>query len=173
VAVPASASASTGGSPVVGHVYVNDNTKETNTIGAFDRHADGTLTPLAGSPFPARGAGTGSGLAEQGAIQITPDGRFVIAVDAGSNQVSVLRIHPDGSLSLVSHGVVSSGGALPDSVAVFGNLVYVANSGTGDANYTGFRLGSNGRLFSIPRSTVSLASNAAPPTSCSTAPAPS
>ncbi len=162
VAVPASASASTGGSPVVGHVYVNDNTKETNTIGAFDRHADGTLTPLAGSPFAASGAGTGSGLAEQGAIQITPDGRFVIAVDAGSNQVSVLRIHPDGSLSLVSHGVVSSGGALPDSVAVFGNLVYVANSGTGDANYTGFRLGFNGRLSSIPGSTVSLASNAAP-----------
>jgi len=86
----------------------------------------------------------------------------VIAVDAGSNQVSVLRIHPDGSLSLVSHGVVSSGGVLPDSVAVFGNLVYVANSGTGDANYTGFRLGFNGRLFSIPGSTVSLASNAAP-----------
>ena len=162
VAVPASASASTGGPPVVGHVYVNDNTKGTNTIGAFDRHVDGTLTPLAGSPFPVGGAGTGSGLSEQGAIQITPDGRFVIAVDAGSNQVSVLRIHPDGSLSLVSHGVVSSGGVLPDSVAVFGNLVYVANSGTGDANYTGFRLGFNGRLFAIPGSTVSLASNAAP-----------
>jgi len=31
--------------PVVGHVYVNDNTAGTNTIGAFDRHADGTLTP--------------------------------------------------------------------------------------------------------------------------------
>ena len=51
VAIPASASASTGASPVVGHVYVNDNTKGTNTIGAFDRHADGTLTPLAGSAF--------------------------------------------------------------------------------------------------------------------------
>jgi hypothetical protein len=162
VAIPASASASTGGSPVVGHVYVNDNTKGTNTIGAFDRHADGTLTPLAGSAFPTGGAGTGTGLAEQGAIQITSDGRFVIAVDAGSDQVSVLRIHPDGSLRLVSHGVVSSGGAQPDSVAVFGDLVYVANSGTGDANYTGFRLGSNGRLFPIPGSTVSLASNAAP-----------
>jgi hypothetical protein len=74
----------------------------------------------------------------------------------------VLRIHPDGSLGLVSHGVVSSGGALPDSVAAIGNLVYVANSGTGDANYTGFRLGFNGRLLPIPGSTVSLAANAAP-----------
>ncbi|HJY58282.1 MAG TPA: beta-propeller fold lactonase family protein [Streptosporangiaceae bacterium] len=167
ITVPASASASTGASradfsTVVGHVYVNDNTKGTNTIGAFDRHADGSLTPAAGAPFAAGGTGTGTGLADQGAIQITPDGRFLIAVDAGSNQVSVLRIHFDGSLSLVRHGVVSSGGGLPDSVAIHGNLVYVANSGVGDANYTGFRLGFNGRLFPIPRSTVTLAANAAP-----------
>ena len=63
VAVPVSASASApnGQSPVVGHVYVNDNTKPANTIGAFDRHADGTLTPEAGSPFPAGGAGPAPG----------------------------------------------------------------------------------------------------------------
>ncbi|MBV9206975.1 MAG: hypothetical protein JO037_16635, partial [Actinobacteria bacterium] len=79
VAVPASASASAGASPVTGHVYVNDNTRGINTIGAFDRHADGSLTAVPGSPFAAGGAGTGSGLASQGAIQITPDGRFLIA----------------------------------------------------------------------------------------------
>ena len=162
VAVPASASATTGASPVIGHVYANDNTKGTNTIGAFDRHADGSLTPVPGSPFVAGGAGTGSGLASQGAIQITQDGRFLIAVDAGSNQVSVLRIHFHGSLSLVPGGVVSSGGTLPDSIAVHGNLVYVANSGNGGSNYTGFRLGFDGRLFPIPGSTVTLAANAAP-----------
>ncbi|HEY6311227.1 MAG TPA: beta-propeller fold lactonase family protein [Streptosporangiaceae bacterium] len=162
VAVPVSASASTDASPVVGHVYVNDNTKGTNTIGAFDRHADGSLTPVPGSPFAAGGAGTGAGLASQGALQFSSGGRFLIAVDAGSNQVSVLRVHRDGSLRLVHDGIVPSGGTLPDSVAVSGNLVYVANSGAGDANYTGFRLGSNGRLFAISGSTVSLAANAAP-----------
>jgi 6-phosphogluconolactonase len=162
VAVPASASASASSSPVVGRVYVNDNTKGTNTVGAFDRHADGSLTPVAGSPFAAGGAGTGTGLAEQGAIQITPDGRFLIAVDTGSNQISVLQVHVNGSLSLVRHGVVSSGGTLPDSVAVHGNLVYAANSGTGGANYTGFRLGFTGRLHPVPGSTVELAANAAP-----------
>jgi 6-phosphogluconolactonase len=160
IAVPASASASTGASPVVGHVYVNDNTTGTNTIGAFDRHADGSLTPEAGSAFAAGGAGTGTGLSDQGAIQITPDGRFLLAVDAGSNQISVLRIHVDGSLSLVS--VTGSGGTLPDSIAVHGDLVYVANSGNGGSNYTGFLLGFNGRLSPIPRSTVTLAANAAP-----------
>jgi len=164
VAVPASASAaaSDDSSPVVGHVYVNDNTKLVNTIGAFDRHADGTLTPETGSPFAADGAGTGSGLASQGALQFAAGGRFLIAVDAGSNQISVLRVHSDGSLSLVPGGLVWSRGTLPDSIAVHGDLVYVANSGAGDANYTGFRLGFGGRLFRIPGSTVTLAADAAP-----------
>jgi 6-phosphogluconolactonase len=162
VAVPASASASADSSPVIGHVYVNDNTAKVNTIGAFDRHADGSLTPDPGSPFVAGGAGTGAGLASQGALQITPNGRFLLAVDAGSNQISVLRIHHDGSLSLVPGGVVSSGGILPVSIAVHGGLVYVANSGSGGSNYTGFWLGWGGRLFPIPGSTVTLAANAAP-----------
>ena len=158
-AVPASASADT--SQVVGHVYVDDNTAGTNTIGAFDRHADGSLTPEPGSPFLAGGAGTGAGLASQGALQLSADGRFLLAVDAGSNQVSVLRVHPGGSLSLVPGGVVSSGGTLPVSIAVHGTLVYVANSGAGGSNYTGFRF-FGGHLFPIPGSTVTLAANAAP-----------
>jgi len=162
VAVPASASASTDASPVAGHVYVNDNTKGTNTIGAFDRHADGSLTPVPGSPFAAGGAGTGSGLASQGALQFSAGGRFVIAVDAGSNQVSVLRIRPGGSLRLVSHGVVSSGGLLPDSIAVSGDLVYVANSGVGGSNYTGFRLRPTGRLVPIAGSAVALPDGSQP-----------
>src|SRR5262249_28104722 len=139
-AVPSAASAAGDPSSVVGHVYVNDNTAGTNTIGVFDRHADGTLTPEAGSPFTAGGAGTGAGLASQRPLQLSPAGRFLNAAEAGSSQISVLRIKPGGALSLVPGGVVPSGGALPVSVAVHGDLVYVANSGTGGSNYTGFRL---------------------------------
>ena len=58
------ASAFASSSPVVGHVYVNDNTAGTNTIAAFDRHADGTLTPAAGSPF-ATGGERGPGVRRQ------------------------------------------------------------------------------------------------------------
>jgi 6-phosphogluconolactonase len=162
LAVPAAASASTGASPVIGHVYVNDNTAPANTIGAFDRHADGSLTPEAGSPFVAGGAGTGSGLASQGALQISSDGRFVLAVDAGSNQISVLRIEPDGALRLAPGGVVSSGGLLPVSLAVHDQLVYVANAGTGGSNYTGFRLSWRGRLRALPGSTVPLPNGSQP-----------
>ena len=160
--VPAAASAAAQADPVVGHVYVNDNTVGTNTIGVFDRHADGTLTPHAGSPFAAGGAGTGAGLASQGALQISPDGRFLLAVDAGSNQISVLRIKPDGSLSLVPGGVASSGGVLPVSVAIHGGLVYVANAGAGGSNYTGFRLAPNGRLAPIAGSSVTLPDGSQP-----------
>ena len=145
---------------VAGHVYINDNTAGTNTIAAFDRHADGSLTPVDGSPFSAGGAGAGAGLASQGAVQVTDNGRYLLAVDPGSNQVSVLRIKHDGSLRLVS--VASSGGALPDSVTVHGDLVYVANSGAGDSNYTGFILAHHGELIPLPGSTVTLPATAAP-----------
>ena len=159
---PAAASASAQASPVVGHVYVNDNTAGANTIGAFDRHADGTLTPEAGSPFAAGGAGTGAGLASQGALQISPDGRFLIAADAGSNQISVLRVRGNGSLKLITGGVVPSGGVLPVSVTIHGDLVYAANSGSGGSNYTGFRLHRNGRLAPIAGSAVALPDGAQP-----------
>src|SRR6476646_5425286 len=95
---------------VVGHVYVNDNTAGTNTIGAFDRHKNGSLTPMAGSPFSAGGAGAGAIVGSQGALQISGDGRFLLAADAGSNEISVLRIGAGGSLEPVAGGPVASGG---------------------------------------------------------------
>ena len=160
LASPAVASASPLPPPVTGHVYLDDNTAGTNTIAAFDRHADGSLTPLPGSPFAAGGAGTGAGLASEGAVQIADGGRFLLAADAGSNQVSVLRIQPDGSLRLAS--VVSSGGVLPVSVAVHGSLVYVANAGPADTDYTAFRLAPWGSLTPVPGSTVALPAAAQP-----------
>jgi 6-phosphogluconolactonase len=151
---------------VAGHVYVNDNTAGTNTIAAFDRHSDGSLTPLAGSPFAAGGSGTGTIVGSQGALQQTGDGRYLLAVDAGSNQVSVLRILPGGALLPVGGGPVSSGGVEPVSIAVHGNLVYVANegdkvSGTG-SNYSGFTLNAGGHLVPIAGSTFALPATANP-----------
>jgi 6-phosphogluconolactonase (cycloisomerase 2 family) len=144
---------------VVGHVYVNNNTAVHNSISGFDRHADGSLTPIAGSPFITGGAGTGANLASQGAIQFSGDGRYVLAVDAGSNQVSVLRVHNDGSLQLAD--TVESGGSMPLSIAVHGDLVYVANAGIA-RNYNGFRLNSGGHLDALAGSTVVVGSEAAP-----------
>ena len=41
VALTSGAASASAASGVVGHVYVNDNTGGVNTIGSFDRHADG------------------------------------------------------------------------------------------------------------------------------------
>jgi 6-phosphogluconolactonase len=151
-------------SPVVGHVYVNDNTAGTNTIGGFDQHQDGSLTPMAGSPFSAGGAGTGSIVGSQGSLQATSDGRFLLAVDADSNQISVLAVGGDGSLSPAVGSPVSSGGIEPVSIAVHDGLVYVANEGNGisGSNYTGFTLASGGGLTPLSDSTVPLPPTALP-----------
>ncbi len=143
-------------SPVVGHTYVNDNAAGANTIAGFDRHADGSLTPITGSPFAAGGAGLGAGLGSQGALQASPDRRFLLAVDAGSNQISVLRIGRDGVPTPVG-APVSSGGVKPVSIAInrFG-LVYVANVGNGGSNYSGFFLTPAGKLIPLPYTTVAV-----------------
>src|SRR5437899_875479 len=128
------------GSPVLGHAYVNGNTAGANTVDVLDRHADGSLTQAAGSPVPIGGAGLGAGLGSQGAIEASPDGRFLLAVDAGSNEISVLRLGRDGVPTLVGQPV-PSGGVEPVSITVSpAGLVYVANIGAGGSNYTGFRL---------------------------------
>jgi len=147
-------------SPAVGHVYVNNNSAGTNTVAAFDRHADGSLTPIAGSPFVAGGAGTGAPFGSAGGLQRSSDGRYLLATDPGSNEISVLRIKPNGGLQLVD--VERSSGIGPVSIAVHGSLVYVANGGAGGSNYTGFRLNPVGHLIHIPGSTFALPDNALP-----------
>src|SRR5438552_13179974 len=147
-------------SDVVGQLYINDNTAGVNTVAGFDRHADGALTPIDGSPFPVGGTGTGHGLASQGSLQLSADGRYLLAVDAGSNEISVLRIKPHGSLQVAD--VVPSNGANPVSIAVSGDLVYVANASATAPNYTGFTLNAGGHLRPIAGSTVTLPDGSQP-----------
>ena len=85
---------------------------------------------------------------------------------ASALEISVLRIRPDGSLARVQGSPVGSGGYEPVSVAVHGNLVYVANegnktTGTG-SNYTGFTLNAGGHLTPLANSTFPLPSSANP-----------
>ncbi len=144
------------------HVYLDDNTAGANTIAGFIRSADGSLTAMPGSPFAAGGIGLGKGLGSQGAIEVAGHGRYLLAVDAGSNQISVLRISKDGSLSPVAGSPFASGGVEPNSIAVAGHLVYVENTGGTAPNYTGFTLSDWGQLQPIPNSTVTLAAGSAP-----------
>lgn len=145
--------------PVVGHVYVDNNSAVHNSVAGFNRNLDGTLTPLPGSPFPTGGAGTGTPIGSAGAIQFSADGHYVLAVNPASNDISVLRVKPDGGLDLVR--TESSHGTTPISIAVHGFLVYVANAGAGGSDYTGFWFFA-GHLLPILGSTVALPDSASP-----------
>src|SRR6266516_3771658 len=159
VGAAVTAGSSSAASDVVGHLDVDDNTAGTNTIAAFDRHADGTLTPLHGSPFTAGGAGTGAGIGSQGALQVTSDGKYLLAVDAGSDQISVLRINSDGELRPVGGGPVSSGGVEPVSIAVHGRLGYVANAGdTGSNSISRYAIAADGSLSLLGSTSLGAAS---------------
>jgi 6-phosphogluconolactonase (cycloisomerase 2 family) len=169
VAAAGAAAASGAGPPgsrVVGHVYVNDNTAPVNTVAGWDRHADGSLTPIAGSPFVVGGSGAGHADTSQGSLQLSADGHYLLAVDAGSDQIAVSRIQPDGGLRPAAGSPVASGGVDPVSITVHRNLVYVANAGpgstAGDTNYTGFELNAGGHLTPIPGSTFVLPNDSQP-----------
>src|SRR5439155_25434089 len=78
--------------------------------------------------------------------------QFLFAVNAGSNQISVLRV---GILDLTLVDVVASGGIRPISLALHENLLYVLNEG-GTPNITGFPVGDDGTLTPLPGSTQPL-----------------
>ncbi len=151
----APAMADGGGGPKA--VYTLTNATTGNAVAVFDRAADGSLTP-AGS-VATGGQGTGAGLGSQGALVL--DGRRLLAVNAGSNTISLLRVRPNGP---VLRDVAASGGVGPISVTVRGRLVYVLNKGDAatPANIVGFAIW-RGHLFRLPGSSRPLSSAAPDP----------
>ena len=136
-----------------GAVYTLTNNAAGNEVVIFTRAADGTLTP-AGS-VATGGLGTGVGLGSQGALTLSANHRWLFAVNAGSNELSVFAVRADG-LTLVDK--VPSGGAHPISVTNYKDLVYVLNDG-GSGNISGFTLGENGKVAPIANSTRNLSNN--------------
>jgi 6-phosphogluconolactonase len=136
-----------------GAVYTQTNSPTGNAVQRLDRGPDGTLTPVA--TYRTGGAGTGAGLNSQGAVALSDDGRVVVAVDAGSNDIAAFRVGRRGHLTLVDRR--PSGGVTPNSVDIADGGVYVLNAG-GTPNVTGFDLDGSGRLRQ--RNTANLTAGA-------------
>ncbi len=114
-----------------GAIYAGTNKVGGNTVAAFGRNADGSLTPIAEYSTSGLGAsldGTNDGLdplISEDAI-VVADKRYVLAVNPGSNSIASLRINADFSLTLI--GTASTGGVGPNSIAYRNGLVVVANA---------------------------------------------
>jgi 6-phosphogluconolactonase len=134
------ASAAAGESSAVGAAYTISNAASGNELVVYARSANGSLTP-AGS-VSAGGLGTGGGLASQGAVTVTDEGRTVLAVNPGSNSVAAFAVGAGGPRLL---NTAPSGGIRPVSVAVHKRLVYVLNKNNlALATVSGFTLGKDG-----------------------------
>jgi 6-phosphogluconolactonase len=140
-----------------GAVYTLSNAATGNVVIEFARDRDGELTQVAS--YPTGGLGTGAGLGSQGAVVLSRTGRWLLAVDAGSDEISVFAVTHRG---LRQTDRVGSGGDMPISVTIHRRLVYVLNAGD-DGNISGFRLGSHGQLRPIAGSTRPLSSMASAP----------
>jgi 6-phosphogluconolactonase len=142
-----------------GAVYTENNNVTDNKIIRFERSEDGSLK-MSGS-FSTKGSGTGTSLENQGGVILTDDGKNLLAVDAGSNEISVFKVESNG-LKLTDK--ISSGGTMPVSLTAKNNLVYVVNAGGtgGKGNIEGFNL-YNGKLSMIPGSVRPLSNNSADP----------
>jgi 6-phosphogluconolactonase len=134
-----------------GALYTLSNQAAGNAVIGYEREADGSLTHL--GTYPTGGLGGGGGLGSQGAVVLSENGRLLLAVDAGSDQITSFRVDRDGSLTRADR--IGSGGDHPISVTIDHRLVYVVNDG-GDGNIAGFRIDRQGDLHRIPGSRRAL-----------------
>jgi 6-phosphogluconolactonase (cycloisomerase 2 family) len=140
------------------------NDADANAVVHYGRTSTGRLVNVNTSPTGGRGSGPVSiptltpmdppdQLLSQGALQLTPDHRFLLAVNTVDHTISVFRVKPDGDLERTA--VDDSGGIWPNTVVAHGDLVYVANSGDQahgvPATVAGFWLTRSGKLVPVPQ----------------------
>jgi 6-phosphogluconolactonase (cycloisomerase 2 family) len=164
LAVPAASAATTPAHAASGHgfqagasdaIFVMTDNAAGNSVAAYHRAADGTLT-LAGtySTHGLGGALSGSVVdhtASEGALTYDRASGLLFAVHPGSGTVSVFKVWGD---RLTLSQVVSSGGDFPVSVTVHGDHAYVLNA-LGGGTIAGYRI-SGGLVSPVPGSSRAL-----------------
>ena len=157
---PAAAAGSTAGA-----VYTLSNAAGGNAVIAYSRASDGSLAPL--GTFPTGGLGSGGGLGSQGAVTLSADGQWLLAVDPGRNDVTSFAVGADHRLTVADR--IWSGGVHPISLTVGNGLVYTVNDG-GTGNIAGFSISATGALSAIAGSSRPLSSSSAGPAQISLTP---
>ncbi len=149
------------GRGTAGAVYTMTNSAAGNAVVAYDRLANGALRYS--NTYPTGGLGSGGGLGNQGGVVLSDNGRWLLVVNAGSDEVSLFSVHRHG---LTLEDTVPSGGVRPISAAINRDLVYVVhaggNVGAVDA-VAGLRLDPRGTLSSLPGSSRPLSAGMTDP----------
>ena len=138
-----------------GALYTMDNAAGVNHVLIFQRDAMGHLSNAGSIETLGSGTGAPQGFPSQGSVLLSRNGKWLFACNAGSDEISVLGISPQG---VTVTDKVASGGRMPLSLALRHNLLYVLNAGgeAGDKdNITAF-LFADGKLLALPDSARAL-----------------
>lgn len=144
-------------------LFVETDAPAANTVISYTRASDGTIS-YAGT-FATGGLGAKAAnavadpLASQGGLTLIDGGQELLAVNPGSDTVTVFAV--DGTqLRLLQQ--VPSGGEFPDSIAAHGDLVAVLNAGGSGSVVEFAQFG--GRLVALPGESRTLGlANTNPP----------
>jgi 6-phosphogluconolactonase (cycloisomerase 2 family) len=135
-------------------VYALTNEPAANRLAVFARDGHGMLTPA--GLVPTGGVGSGQDTHSQGGLAFSDDHKTIYAVNSGDNTITVFSLTPEGPAPIQR---IESGGELPVSLAVRGDLLYALNAGSvagGVDNIAGFRIDQGDTLSPIPGSSRSL-----------------
>lgn len=134
-----------------GHVFTMTNATTGNELLVYAAREGGLALR---ERLTTQGAGTATGLGNQGAVTFSDDGRHLFVVNALSNTVSTFAVSRRG---IALRSVVDAGGQRPVSVTEHRGLVVVLNGG-GAGNIAAFR-NNGGMLHALPDQTRPLSAS--------------
>ncbi len=158
------------------YVQSNITARGQNSVIGYARAADGTLTPLPGSPYATGGSGFYDPSYQLGPFDTNqnlvadPRTGVLFTPNSGSNTIAALKFAPDGALSPVEGSPFRAGGVNPLSLGVNGRNLIVVN---GDENpsrpapgrhpsYSVSRILGTGQLEPVAGTSIPLALGSAP-----------
>ena len=157
------------------YVQTNNFNDNQNAILAYRDKGNGSLEPLAGSPFLTNGSGVGNPMQILGPLdsdyelRLSADGKFLLAVNSGSNTIAVFSIQQNGSLTHVPGSPFASGGQTPVAIDVSGNYVFVVNKSQDPLhttplapNYSTFTIDGAGKLTPVTGGKVETTAGSSP-----------
>ncbi len=144
------------------YVQTNNFNANQNAVLAYRDAGDGKLEALSTPSFLTGGGGVGNPMQILGPsdsdyeLRLSSDGKFLLAVNSGSNTIAVFSIKDNGTLEAVPGSPFASGGQTPVHIDVSGNTVFVVNKSqnplapTNTApNYSTFTIDGAGKLTPV------------------------
>ena len=140
-----------------GAVFAMTNATAGNEIVTYSRASDGTLERV--GRIRTRGLGIGVDTDTQGPLRLSPDNRFLYAVNPGSDNISVFEVN-GSRLRFIQ---IIEAGDQPLSLTICGDLLYSLDGSVAGNGIRGFRMAADGKLTELPNSFRMLSSPIAVP----------